>query len=144
MIALAFAVAVAASPAPAVPANTVTARSFLEAFAVNPKEAKRFTTQDAMMVMGDIGGPFDDYVKIIVREKNFLATCRVGEVRGKPAPSAEEQKDPDLDPRLKHGSISVFDGTYSCPQTDGSNRKVEFTVVLRDDLVLDFYLGGDR
>lgn len=144
MSAFALVSAITALLAQAEPANAVTARSFLEAFAANPKQAKKFTTKDAMMVMGDIGGRFDDYARIIVRQGNFLAGCGVSEVKKRAGLSADEQKNPDIDPRMMQGSISAFDGSYSCPRPDGSTGKIEFTVVLRNDRVLDFYLGGNR
>jgi hypothetical protein len=119
------------------------ARQFLEAFAVSPKAAKQFTTKDAAVIVGDIGGTFDDYAKVMRRHPNALKACQVGELKWKQDLSAVEQNDPDLDPRLKTGRIRAFDGSFSCPHAEGS-KAIEYTVVLRDDLVVEFFLGNGR
>ena len=119
------------------------ARQFLEAFAADPVSAKQFVTKDATIIMGDIGGSYDDYVKVIRTEApDWLKTCQVVRLEEKPSPTTEELKDGP--PRYQGGKISVLNGSFSCARQDGSKSDREFTVVMKGDQVVDLYLGDGR
>ena len=119
------------------------ARQFLEAFAANPVSAKQFATKDAVIVVGDIGGSYDDYVKVIKsKAPDWLKACQVGQLSEKPSPTTEELQDGP--PRYLGGKISAFEGSYACVRKNNSRSDVKLTVVLKDDLVVDLYLGVGR
>ena len=129
------------APAPVDPPTI--ARGFLEAFAADPAAAKKLATKDAVIVFGDIGGSYDDYVNVIRSAGSWLKTCQVTSVSGKPAPTAEALK--DAEPRHQGGKISVLDSVYSCIRPDGTKGNVEVRVVLKDAKVSDVYFqGGPR
>ena len=143
MIGVAFSLALALEMPQAVDPEA-RARQFLDAFAENPKTARQFATKDAAVIVGDIGGTYAQFLKVMRRYPNMLKDCRIAELSWKQDLSAEEQRNPDLDPRLKTGKIRAFAGAYNCPRAGGSKGEVEYTVVLRDDRVVEFFLGGDR
>ena len=132
-----------AQPPSVPPEKASFVQSFLLTFAANPSESRKFVTKDAVMAIGDIGGPFVRYVNAIKREPNWLLGCRVGRIEPMEI-SPEELRNPDIDPALKRGTISAFRGAYSCARPDGSMREVGFTTILRDDRILQFFLGGER
>jgi hypothetical protein len=119
-----------------------TARVFLEAFAADPAAAKRFATRDANIVFGDIGGPYDDYVRVLQSAGAWMKTCRVVSLHEKPGPPTDELK--DAPPRYHGAKISIVDGTYNCTRPNGSKGDVEFTVILKNDQVAELYVGGAR
>jgi hypothetical protein len=117
------------------------ARTFLEAFAAEPTAARQYVTRDAMVVMGDIGGPFNDYVTIIRSEAPDLLTgCRIGQLQEKPGPTAAELKDGP--PRYQGGKLTVFDGNYDCAQNKSRVSDFKFIVILKDDRVVELHLGN--
>jgi hypothetical protein len=117
------------------------ARQFLEAFAANPATAKQFATKDATIVVGDIGGPYGDYVPILKSEGPWLKTCRVDQFKKKPEPPVGELKNDELPPRYRGGTLSLFEGAYMCTRPDGSKFDFKFELVLKDDRVVDIALG---
>jgi hypothetical protein len=122
---------------------SVRARQFLEAFAIDPVMAKQFVTTEATIVVGDIGGSYDEYVKVIrSAAPDWLKACHVGQLVRQPSPTAEELKDGP--PRYQGGTISVLKGSYSCARQNDSKSDVEFTLVMKDDLVVDLYVGDGR
>jgi hypothetical protein len=118
------------------------ARYFLETFATNPLEAKNFITKDAKMAVGDIGGPFNDYLKVLRRKPDWLAGCVVGQLEQKPIPSGEELK--DAPPWMRGGKLSLIEGRYDCQSADGSKGGFRVSLVMRDDRVAMLALDRGR
>lgn len=138
MIAIAFSLALMFAASQSVDAQA-RARQFLEAFAANPAAAKQFATEDATIIVGDIGGPYGDYVKIIQSAGSWMKTCRVASLAERPGPSADELK--DAPPRYRGGKLSLIEGAYACARPDGTKFDYKFDVILKDDRVLQLALG---
>ncbi|HKC02745.1 MAG TPA: hypothetical protein VKC17_05515 [Sphingomicrobium sp.] len=140
MIALALVAWTSAVAAAEPPSALARARYFLEIFAKNPPEAKKFVTSDARMVVGDIGGTFNDYLGVIRRHSNPFSSCRVGHLEARPSPVSADLK--DSPPWMKGSEMSLFEGEYDCVLPDGSSSTRRVSVILKNDRVFMFQLGG--
>jgi hypothetical protein len=128
MLALASATAGMAQ-IPADPTNT--ARAFLEAFASSPPTAKKFVTNDAVMVVGHIGGPLADFIGND-RTKEIFEGCRLGPLTQKPMPKKHETR---VEPWLRGGKLSGAEGSYMCNRSNGSDSRLSVLVILKDERV---------
>jgi len=140
VIGLLVAAALLAPPSATGPTD-VAARSFLDALAADPSKVKAEVTDDAVMAIGDIGLPFNDYVKLIQQKANWLKGCQVDQLKKVPVPSAEDHNNRDLPPGLKRGAIRAFEGAYACSQPDGSRHPLQFVLVFRDSRVAELLMG---
>jgi hypothetical protein len=144
IIAQALAASLALEPAMATapPADvTPTVRTFLEAFATNPAATKALVTADAMIAVGDIGGPLSEFMKKVRPKATWFETCRVSSLQMKPSPSDAELNGEDTPPWLKGGEIAVVEGLYSCTGPQGTQADVRVHVVLKDGRVAQFAMS---
>lgn len=128
------------SPALAAPETDValTSREFLDALATNPAAAKSFVTGDAVAVVGDIGGPFADFLRDVRPKIKWLASCRVTSLIARPLPEAHTLTDDEVPPRLQGGRLSVVEGSYSCISPSGRKVDVSVSVMLKNGRIVQF------
>ena len=119
---------------------TATARTFLETLASNPSAAESLGTTDALIVVGDIGGPLSQFLREVRPEAAWLATCRVASLELKPSPTEAELNSDDTPPWMKGGNIALVGGVYSCTRPDGATTEVQVSVVLRNERVAAVFL----
>jgi hypothetical protein len=115
-----------------------TARTFLEAFASNPSATKKLVAADAMIVVGDIGGRYSEFLRKVRPKANWLATCSVTSLQSKPLPAQAELEKEDSPPWLKGGELALVEGTYSCTDPSGAKGDVVLSVVLKGGRVAQF------
>lgn len=112
-----------------------TARTFLEAFASNPSATRKLVTHDAVIVVGDTGGPFSTFMRGGRPKAIWLSTCRADSLKQMPLPPESELNVEDTHPQLKGVKLSVVKGRYSCTKPDGTKGDVELTVILKNSRV---------
>jgi hypothetical protein len=115
------------------------ARQFLDAFAAQPANTKQFFTNDATIVVGDIGGPSARFLPLFETAGSWMKTCRVESIGSEPGPSADDLKDAPA--TYRDGKLSVFEGAYGCVPADKPKFDYKFHVVLQNDRVLMLQLG---
>ena len=133
-------VAALPSIAPAEPDVTQRARLFLETLATNPSRTSELVTADAVAAIGDIGGPFSEFLTELRPKVGWFATCRVASLEAKPSPFGADSRSDDIPPRFRGGKLEVFEGAYSCTWPNGSVRDVPVMVILKDDRVVQFMM----
>ena len=121
-----------ASAAPISSDPIASTRSFLEAFADDPAGAARFVTADAMVVAGDIGGRYPEFVEAM--RPWPMASCRVATLRL--AGILPEDSSEDVMPHLRGAPIMVVGGSYACARPDGPRAELPVSVYLKHGRVV--------
>ena len=157
LVAAALVCAVAASPISAasvalqaaqLPDPLVSARAFLTAFSKSPLQAKKLVADDALIIVGDIGGTYAEFVAempsgLLVKFQG----CRVGNLAVKPVDpsmSLDEMFGTGRDRPGKGGKISVVEGQYNCRGPNDSSADSRVTIVFEGDRVAALALWGRR
>ena len=134
--------------APAVSADdVVTSRAFIQALATGAAGARKYATDDALLVVGDIGWKLAEALDAKPNMFPLLSTCHVGETHRQPVESAAS-----LEQMMwrtggsMEGKLSSVEGTMICPSRDVPNtqRTNNFSVILLGGQVVALSLQGQR
>lgn len=129
-------------PAPAMaqvePADVASA--FLEAMLRGDVAALRSQhTADAVVVVGDVGGPLTGVEASLIRPEMKL--CTVGPLALDPNEVTADLLGPQTPASLKEMGASAVEGTISCPTKSGEIRKSAVRIVVAGGKVAVFALN---
>lgn len=145
MIALLSAAALIAVSGQALTQNAVSeARTFLETFIKDPQATKAVVASDALLLAGDIGGPYAEFLSGMPRDKLIMAGCSVQALEQKPTPPEADLRNFPAPSFKTPGHFALVTANLVCPATSGGSRTSDVSVFLKDGRVVMFGIQPRR